>query len=220
MQKPNITREVWNYISRDLAIQKHLGKNLINMRALAKYITTELKLKASTDSVISAIRRYSSHNDGLGSFNEMGSFFKGSNVITRNNMACIILRNQANIHEYLSNMSKIMDFEKGEPLRLIKGRSSLRILADMKSIEKIKKSLPKKEHDFEIKENLSEIKIKIALKAEKTKGVAARISNELTLQGINISEMLFCIPEIIIYVDQSDLLKAHEGLVKLCCDMS
>ena len=109
-----------------------------------------------------------------------------------------------------------MDFDKGEALRMVKGRSSLRILTDMRNVEKIKKSLPKRESNLEIKENLSEIKVNLPIEAEKTKGVAARLSNELTLQGINISEILFCSPEIIIYVDQADLLKAHEGIVKLC----
>jgi len=46
--------------------------------------------------------------------------------------------------------------------------------------------------------------------------VAARLSNELLTNDINISEIIFCVPEIIIYVDQKDLLKAHESIIQIC----
>ncbi|MBL7100981.1 MAG: hypothetical protein ISS23_03450, partial [Nanoarchaeota archaeon] len=52
--------------------------------------------------------------------------------------------------------------------------------------------------------------------ADQTKGVAARISNEMMLRDVNISEIIFCVPEIIIYVKQEDLLEAHESIIQLC----
>lgn len=214
MYRQNITQTVWSYISKDLAIQKSLHKGLLNIRALAKHIQKEQNLKTSTDSVISAIRRYTTHKKSRDSLVKMEESFRNSNIITRNNMACIIIKNQSEIQKYLSEISKIMDFNKGEVLRLIKGRSSLRILTDMKNIEKITGFFSRK--DISIKENLSEIKIKINPKAERTKGVIARLSNELLMHDINISEIIFCVPEIIIYLDQKDLLAAHKGIVHLC----
>jgi len=36
------------------------------------------------------------------------------------------------------------------------------------------------------------------------------------IHDINISEIMFCVPEILIYINQKDLLAAHESLIKLC----
>ena len=214
MYQQNITQTVWNYISRDLTIQKNLQKGILNVRSLASHIIKEQNLKTSIDSVISAIRRYKTDEKNKEAPAKIEEFFKNSNIITRNNMACIIIKNQSEIQKYLSELPKIMDLNKEDVLRLIKGRSSLRILTDMKNIEKITGFFSSK--DITIKKNLSEIKIKINPKAERTKGVIARLSNELLIHNINISEIIFCIPEIIIYLDQKDLLAAHKGVIHLC----
>lgn len=214
MYQQNITQSVWNYISRDLTIQKNLQKGILNVRGLASYIIEEQNLKTSIDSVISAIRRYKTNEKYKESTTKIEEFFKDSNIITRNNMACIIIKNQSEIQKFLSELPKIMDIDKGDVLRLIKGRSNLRILTDMKHIERISSFFSSK--DMSIKENLSEIKIRINPQAERTKGVIARLSNELLIHNINISEIIFCVPEIIIYLDQKDLLAAHKGVVNIC----
>ncbi len=212
----NITQTVWNLISQDPPIQKNLQKNLINIRALAKHLINQHGLKASIDSVISAIRRYPTSKNFKENVSEIRDVFIGANIATKNNLACLVLRNQSDIQKYLSEVTKLTDFEKRETLRMIKGKNNLKIITDMVSLEKLKKIFPE-EGKLETKENLSEIRILTQdIKADRTKGVAARISNELLTNDINISELMFCVPEIIIYVDQKDLLKAHESILQLC----
>lgn len=212
----NITQTVWNLISQDPSIQKNLQKNLINVRALAKYIIRQYQLKASVDSVISAIRRYSSSQTFRENVEFITKVFSGASISTKNNLTCLVLRNQSDIQKCLSEISKLVDFEKRETFRMIKGKSHLKLITEMKALPKLKEFLSEKEN-FEIKENLSEIKIQMLdMQADKTKGVAARLSNELLINDINISEIIFCVPEIIIYVDQKDLLKAHDSIIQIC----
>lgn len=212
----NITQTVWNIITQDLSIQKNLQKNLINVRALAKYLIKRYHLNASVDSVISAIRRYSSSQEFQESMATIKDVFVGSNVATTNNLACVVLRRQSCIQKYLKEVSKLIDFEKRETLRLIKGKNHMKIITEMRYLKRLKKFFPEKEK-FEIKENLSEIRITTSgMKADRTKGVAARVANELLTNNINIEEIVFCVPEIIIYTKQENLLKAHESIVKLC----
>ena len=212
----NITQTVWNLISQDPSVQKNLQKNLINIRALAKYLINQHGLKASIDSVISAIRRYPTSKNFKENVSELREVFIGANIATKNNLACMILRNQSDIQKYLSEITKLTDFEKRETLRMIKGKNNLKVITDMVSIQKLKNIFPQEEK-IEVKENLSEIRILTQdIKADKTKGVAARISNELLTNDININELIFCVPEIIVYVDQKDLLKAHESILQLC----
>lgn len=212
----NITQNVWNILTQDLSIQKNLQRNLINVRALAKYLIKKYHLNASIDSVISAIRRYSSDQTFQEDMATLKEVFVGSNVATKNNLACVIFRKQSCIQKYLTEISKITDFDKSETLRLIKGKSNLKLITEIKYLKKLKKFFPEREK-LEIKENLSEIRITTTgMKADKTKGVAARVSNELLTNNINIDEIIFCVPEIIIYVKQENLLKAHESIVRLC----
>ena len=54
----NITEQVWRILDENPCIRINLAIDVINTRALAKYIMKERKLKTTVDAVISAIRRY------------------------------------------------------------------------------------------------------------------------------------------------------------------
>jgi len=210
----NTTQEVWNYLAKDLSIQRNLQRGVLNVRALAKHVKKERNLKASIDAVISAIRRFSNNKKFKKETSNVEEVFRFSNISTKNNIACLTLRSQADIQRYLSEATKITDLDRREPLRLVKGKSNLKIITDMENIEKIKNLFSNE--DIKSKENLSEIRINISLKADQTKGVAARIANEIMLRNININEIIFCVPEIIIYVEQKDLISAYESMLNLC----
>jgi len=211
---PNLSQEVWNFLIVNLPIQKHLRKELLNVRALARYIIKEKNLDASLDAVISAIRRFSNDQESFQEMINIEDLFKDSSVTTKNNLMCVTLRDQSDILKYLMESMKITDFEKRETLRLIKGKNNLKVLIDFKNLEKIKKIFP--DNNLDIKKGLSEIRIKTSLKADQTKGVVSRISSELMIRNINISEIIFCVPEIIVYIHQEDLLDAHESIMNLC----
>ena len=51
--------------------------------------------------------------------------------------------------------------------------------------------------------------------ALRTKGVLARMTSEIALANINISEVLSVPPEFLIYIKQEDIVKAHESILKL-----
>jgi hypothetical protein len=214
MIRGNITREVKSYLSKDLSIQKNLKKGIVNIKALAQHIIREQDLKTSTDTVMNVIRKISFDDEIFTKDSEkVKDILKFSNITTRNGIICIILRNQSDIQKYLSEVNNLIDFEKLP--RLIKGIHNLKIITDKENIQKIKTIFPES-GTFEIKENLSEIRLKTSTKADDTKGVLAMISNELMLRDININEMIICIPEMMIYVDQKDLLTAYQSMLSLC----
>ncbi len=214
MTRGNITQEVKSYLAKDLSIQKNLQKGIVNIRALAQHIIKEQGLKTSTDTVMNVIRKIS-FNDEIFTKDskKVKDILKFSSITTRNGIICVILRNQSDIQKYLSEVNKLIDFEKLP--RLIKGVHNLKIITDKENLQKIKAIFPES-GNFETKENLSEIRLKTSIKADDTKGVLAMISNELMLRDINISEIILCIPEMMIYVDQKDLLTAYQSMLGLC----
>ena len=68
---------------------------------------------------------------------------------------------------------------------------------------------------IKLEDALSEIGVVVSDRAVLTKGVMARIANELTLANINIHELVVCPPEFLIYVRQQNIVKAHESVLKL-----
>ena len=53
-------------------------------------------------------------------------------------------------------------------------------------------------------------------KMRTTQGILAAISNELAINGINIIEIMSCFPEMLFFVKEQDVLKAHQVLHQLC----
>ncbi len=210
----NITQKVWNIILKEPAIRKNLKNDLINVRALAKYLIKRYKLNVSLDGVITAIRRYLQEEDFQEEEEEFVDIFAGSNVSTKNNIACITIRKSVNIFDNLSRLFTINDFSRKETFRLIMGRDSIKVMVDKENLKKVKSVFPEKSI-VGVEDNLSELSLFIGLKAKQTKGVMAKIASEIAVHDVNIVEIINCIPEILIYVKKEDLLKAHESLIKL-----
>ena len=174
------------------------------MRALAKHIIDEHKLKASLDAVISSIRRFP-----LDSYRQddeaMHAIFQDSVVSTTNNIACITIPHPAS--EVLPALTEL----NIPAIRMVTGVDKVKVLVKNGYADKVSKAFKK----VDVEHGLSEISVSVAEKAIKTKGVMARIAAELALANINIHELLVCPPQFLIYVQEKDIVKAHERVLSL-----
>lgn len=209
MDKTNINQEIWHILQSDLAIQKDLQRKLLNTRALAKHIITKYPLRASLDSVISAIRRFQSQEKFTEEEKALLGCFRGAVVSTKNNVACVTI--QMRPSEFFKKFSSI----NNPSLRITTGSREVKVIVEQPYLNDIKKIF-EKEQIRQIQENLSEINVKLSTKSLEIKGVLARIASEIALADINLQEMLVCPPEFLIYVKEKDIVKAHEAILKLC----
>ena len=69
--------------------------------------------------------------------------------------------------------------------------------------------------DRTVEKDLSELRIQIPSSGAVKKGVLARITHGIYLHDVNIYEVLVAVPEILIYVKSSDLVKAHKAVLDL-----
>jgi len=200
----SINRKVWHILETDPAIKKDLARKLINTRALAKHLISVYGLVASLDAVISSIRRFPI---GRVVAMEKGlqNIFKDSVISTKNNIACVTVSDPS-----MQALSKM--FSMAFPaLRMTTGIDDVKIMVENKYVEKISKLFKKSR----VENNLSEISVTAAEKAIKTKGVVARIAGELAVANINVHELIVCPPQLLIYVSQKDIVKAHERVLAL-----
>ena len=209
-QALSINHQIWMILQKDLAVQKDISRGLINTRALAKYLANKHDITAGIDAVISAIRRFESQNTFEKEEKELEAIFKDGIVSTKNNIACITLD--------MSFKKLVQRFTQNEHIpqcRIVTGKSALKIIVENPEFSFVK-SLFENEEIKKIENDLSEISVIVSQQAIKTKGVMARIANEIALANINISELLVCPPEFLIYVKEKDIVRAHESVLQLC----
>lgn len=210
LSRASTNQEVWKILRSDLAIQKDLHRNLLNTRALAKYVINKYNLTTSLDAVISSIRRFQSEEAFREEESTMLGIFKNAVISTKNNMACITLNVRPD--RFLKRMHSC---ENGPSYRIITTPNETKMMLEQPSLAEIKKIFSKNDI-VKIEENLSEIRVKVSDVAVQTKGVLARIANELALADINLHEIIVCSPRFLIYVKERDIVKAHEAILKLC----
>ena len=125
MDKANINQEVWHILQSDLAIQKDLQRKLLNTRALAKHIITKYPIRASLDSVISAIRRFQSQEKFAEEEKALLGCFKGAVVSTKNNVVCVTL--QMRPSEFFKKFSAL----NNPSLRITRGSWEVKVIVEL-----------------------------------------------------------------------------------------
>jgi hypothetical protein len=200
----SVQQKVSILLSKEVSLQKGLTNKLINTRALARYLKEKYHLEASLDSIISAVRRYD-----LKKIEEdkkkILELLKGAVVSTRNNVACITLRNFS-----LKDLEKL---EKIKSLSFVKGTHEFKVVIDKEYVESLKDLFSNK--IIKIEDDLSEVSFVLSEKVLKQKGILAEIANEIYIHVINISEILICPPEFLILVKKKDMVKTHEIIIGL-----
>ncbi|MFH1439412.1 MAG: hypothetical protein ABIG89_02525 [Candidatus Woesearchaeota archaeon] len=210
MTKTNINRQIWNIISRDIALQKCLKDEIINNRALAKFLIKKHNLTYSLDAVLSAVRRYvgeefEEHAE------EIEEAFSKIIILTKNNIASIKLKSDSftNIaNDHLTKQALKFNF------RMAKTKEIIKLIVNQKDIEK-KLHTFDQQYILDVTMNLCEIRIMLDKDATYVRGFISRISNELALHDVNIHDIIIAVPEILIYVDEKELINAQKCLMEL-----
>ena len=211
----NIVTDVWRFLDSNPSITHMMQDELINIRALAKHIIKERKLDASLDAVISAIRRYElPKNDHL--FDAARRMLLQTiNISTRTKLAVLSLQKEADIQRKLPELFAMIQYIRGDVLRISQANESIKLVFDMKNLDNVLALFPKSKI-LHVESDVAEINMLLHPKMQTTPGILAITSTELAVNGINIVESVNCPPEMLMYVKEADLLKAYNVLYQLC----
>jgi len=210
----NITHRVWKELDNDTSIRRCMSRELINTTSLARYLIKNKKIDGTLDAVSSAIRRYNQdrYDEIFNTANKIVSF---GEISTKSKLANIAVIKDAEVQELLPKLFSIIQFNRGDVLRIIQADEAIKILVNEKNLEKVKELFPKKKI-IKIDRNLAEINMHLHPEAVKTPGIIAIISNELAMNNVNIMESMSCVPEMLWFVKEKDILKAYNILYQLC----
>lgn len=209
----NIRAEVWKLIDTDPSLRYDMERNLLNVRAVARYFM-ELGIDATEDAIISAIRRYPRENQVKDYNKNVLKLLSKSTISTRSNIVNIAISKGSHLKEVLPQIFSIIKFEKGEILRITQGEENIRIIIDQKNFQSIMEVIPKKEI-LEIRKDLAEINIHLPKEVAQTRGLGAYLFNELLRHDILLYEVMSCLPEFMFFVQNDQALKTHEVLFGL-----
>ncbi len=210
----NISRDVQRILDHDTAIRRDLGRGLINKRALAVYMQKQLQLRESVDAIISGIRRYEAELKEEEHFAKARSLIKNARISTRTEIAIIAFVKDADVQGLLPKLFSLIHYERGEVIRIIQAEESIKVIVDEKNVAKVVEMFQRGKV-LKIEHKLAELNMRLTEISAKVPGVLAILDTELANNNINIVETCSCVPELLWFLDQKDLLKAHKAFLEL-----
>jgi len=203
----NATQEIFQLISRDIAINKCLSNNLLNSRALAKFLIKKYSLSYSEEAVVSAIRRY---NPEVDKDEVVEDVLEGAMLFLKNNIVCLT----TDIADQNKFAKILQDEELNKNIRLVRTKKYSKIVVYEKEIDVLTSHFL----DSQIVKSqakLVEIRLLLRKDAHDTIGLLSNITSQVALHNIPIQEMIIALPEFLIYVKEIDSLRTQKVLMNL-----
>ena len=211
----SIAKAIAKEIEEDVVARMALEKGIISMKSLAVYLIKKHGLSASSDAVVSAIRRYKEETPLEAKYKKARNVIsKSSDIRITTNIAEISIEKNQETQKPLQKAFAMISYEKGEIMLIIQGEKSIKIILNSANKEKIL-ALFSRKSILHVEDNLAEINIHLTDDAVRTPGIIATLSTEFMIHDINIYESMSCIPEMLFFVKQKDIMKSYQILSNL-----
>ncbi len=211
----SIAKTIAKEIEDDVIVRRALEKGIVSMKALAVYLIKKGNLNTSTDAVVSAIRRYKEENPLEKKYEKAKEVIsKSSDIRITTNIVEIAVEKNEETQKILQKAFSMISYEKGEILLIIQGEKSIKFIINAKNKEKIILLFTRKSI-IHVEDNLAEINIHLSEAAVTTPGIISTLSTEFMLHDINIYESMSCVPEMLFFVKQKDIMKSYQILSNL-----
>ncbi len=202
---------IHNLLSKHISIQKCLKRDLINTRSLARFLVDEYKLDFSLDSVISSVRRFDLNKVSLLASKEAEEAFHSMIISIKDNVARIVVEDAA-FKEIAQDYISEQKLKKN--VRIVKSKEIVTLIVNQKDIEE-KVSLFKRESVLQVDKDLAEVRLQFSKDVSKVKGLVAAISGEIALRDINILDIIYSLPDLLLYIKQEHVGKVHTSLQEM-----
>jgi len=209
-----INKLVEDFIEKNIVLKRAFEDDIISLRKVAKFIILELDLNVSNlDAVISACRRFKIDKNNL-SYKNAKNIVKNSKISSRSDIVGVAIERDENVFSILPKLFNEINYNKGEVLRIIQAEESIKVVIDKRNLQKIV-DIVSENKIIRIEENLAEINLLLDEVAVNTPGIISTIFTELMVNDVNIMETMSCVPEMILFVKEKDLLKCYSVLFDL-----
>jgi len=200
------------FFSKNPDVRESRNKGLINRRALARYIAEQEKIPIKqSEALIMALRRYPQESSKS---KDLQQLVKNMRTSAKDNIAIISLKNSEAVLEKLAQAIKSINHSPNETFKIVQSALSIKIFTDRTRVTQIREIFDAKDI-IGACENVSEIDIIFPREVVNTRGTLSYICAQFLVNKINIVELITSTYELLIYVDNSDLLRAYEVVKNL-----
>ncbi|MCK5289639.1 MAG: hypothetical protein KAJ56_01730 [Candidatus Aenigmarchaeota archaeon] len=195
------------FFSRNPDIRESRDKGLINRRALARYIADLENIPMKNfDALVMALRRYSSEQKTQMNY---AGLFRSMRTSAKDSITVVCLRNSEKVLEKIPHLFRAINVGPNDTFKIVNSALTIKLFSDSSKLKQIKEHFDKDEI-LEIYDNVGEINIILSKDVINAYGVLSYITSQLSIHKINILELLTSTPELLLYVENKNLLKAYE----------
>ncbi|MBI5389042.1 hypothetical protein HZB01_01545 [Candidatus Woesearchaeota archaeon] len=195
------------FLNRHPEVRASLSLDLVNTRALARFFMKEEEISGRQMEAVVAMMRRAPLEKLRGSVNPKA--FSSMKIATKDDIAILDYAKSKDVVERIKNVVGLVAYDKNETLKVVVGAHTLKVIVDHSASKSVKEALGKlglrKEYT-----HISEISLLFSEEAHDQKGIVAYVTSQLLMNAINLQEVLTCTPELLLYVDESQALKAFE----------
>jgi len=178
-------------------------------------IEADLGEEVNTSAVIMALRRYGEKLQKKSSIPRAFSF--SSEIIMKTNLCDITIVKTHTALEKITEVYKLVDYEKGETLNIIQGNHEITIVLSQKQLKKIK-DIFRKEKIVNTETDLVSLTLGLPKEFLYTPGILSFATRKLAWENINIYENISTMTELIFIIAEKDAVKGYNTFQEIIRD--
>ena len=211
-----ISHIVNKLVDERIYLHEALSKGIASYGSVAKHLKPEIEKELGKEvehsAVVTALRRYSEKLTTK--FNNVKFSTKYSEVNLKTHIIDINVVKTQELFDKLKRFYDLINFEKGDILHIIYGRTHVAIVTNERYKEKII-NLLQNQKIKKIEENLVALSFTVGKERIDKPGVLFKITRSLAWENVNIIEIISVDLDVTFIVDKKDAIKGYNALEQL-----
>ena len=211
-----ISHVVHKLVDERIYLHEAISKGIASYGSVAKKLKPEIEKELGKDvehsAIVTALRRYKEKINHK--FRDLQFNKTASEVNLKTHIIDINVQKTPELFDKLKRFYDVIDFQKGDILHVIYGRSHVAIVTNARYKNKIL-SLLQNQKIKKVEENCVALTFTVGKKRIEKPGVLFQITRSLAWENINIIEIISVDFEVTFIVEKKDAIKGYNALERL-----
>ena len=211
-----ISHIVNKLVDEKIYLHEAISKGIASYGSVAKHLKPEIEKELGREvehyAIVTALRRYAEKIQVR--FDKIKFNSKYSEVNLKTHIMDINVLKSQELFDKLKRFYDVVNFEKGDILHIIYGRTQVAIVTNERYKDKIL-NLLQNQKIKKIEENLVALSFTVGKDRIEEPGVLFKITRSLAWENINVVEIISVDLEITVILHKEDAIKGYNALEKL-----
>lgn len=211
-----ISHIVNKLVDERIYLHEALSKGIASYGSVAKHLKPELEKELGKEvkhsAIVTALRRYAEKLTTR--FNGVKFNTKYSEVNLKTHIIAINVLKTQELFDKLKRFYDLVQFEKGDILHVVYGRTHVAIITNKRYKDNILKLLQNQKIK-KIEENLVALSFRVGKERIEEPGVLFKLTRSLAWEDINVVEIISVDVEVTFIVDKKNATKGYNALERL-----